>query len=63
MEMVLLDLHNPLQFDNCEGAEIVCPFIFQTESIVNSEIKWVNHNHIGHNVTNVTRQTNAKNKK
>ena len=63
MEMALLDLYKTLQFDNCEGAEIACPFIFQTESIVNSEIKWVKDIlGIGHNVTNVTRQTNPKNR-
>ena len=64
MEMALLDLYKTLQFDNCEGTEIACPFIFQTESIVNSEIKWVNPiRGISHDVTYVTRQTNAKNKK
>ena len=64
MEMALLDLYKTLQFDYCEGAEMIYPFIFQTESIVNSEIKWVNHIHgISHDVTYVTRQTNAKNKK
>ena len=64
MEMALLDLYKTLQLDDCEGAEMIYPFIFQTESIVNSEIKWVNHIHgISLDVTYVTRQTNAKNKK
>ena len=64
MEMVLLDLYNPLQFNHCEGAKIACPFIFQTESFVNSEIKWVNHIlGISLDVTYVSRQTNAKNRK
>ena len=63
MEMALLDLYKTLQFENCEGTEIVCPFIFQTESIVNSEIKWVNHiRGISHDVTYATRQTNPKNR-
>ena len=63
MQMALLDLYKTLQFDNCVGAEIIHPFIFQTESIVNSEIKWVKDIlGIGHNVTNVTRQTNPKNR-
>ena len=62
--MALLDLYKTWQFDNCEGAEIACPFIFQTESIVNSEIKWVNHIlGISLDVTYVSRQTNAKNRK
>ena len=61
MQMALLDLYKTLQFDYCEGAEMIYPFIFQTESIVNSEIKWVKDIlGIGHNVTNVTRQTNPK---
>ena len=64
MQMALLGLYKTLQFDNCEGAEIAFPFIFQTESIVNSKIKRVNHiRGISHDVTYVTRQTNAKNKK
>ena len=62
MEMALL--HKSLQFENCERAEIIHLFIFQTESIVNSEIKWVNHIHeIRLDVTYVSRQTNAKNRK
>ena len=64
MEMALLDLYKTLQFDDNKGAEMIYSFIFQTESIVNSEIKWVKDIlGIGHNVTYVTRQTNAKNKK
>ena len=41
MDMALFDLYKTLQFDYCEGAEMIYPFIFQTESIVNSEIKWL----------------------
>ena len=62
MEMALI--HKSLQFENCARAEKFYPFIFQTESIVNSEIKWVNHIlGISLDVTYVSRQTNAKNRK